>query len=80
MAMQPEIGSRHPNPVAPETNLRAVALVELIATVTLALCTLLVATAVSIGLSRAEFAPAPAADMAPFTVSLSPTDYAASRS
>jgi hypothetical protein len=80
MAMQRETGSRHPSPVAPETNLRAVALVELIATVTLALCTLLVATAVSIGLVRADVAPAPAADTAPFAVSLSPTDYAASRS
>jgi hypothetical protein len=80
MAMQPEIGSRHPSPVAPETNLRAVALVELIATVTLALCTLLVATALSIGLVRAEIAPAPGADMAPIAVSLSPMDYAAFRS
>jgi hypothetical protein len=65
---------------APQPRLKPVALVQLIATVTLALCTLLVATAVSIGLTRAEIAPAPGANMATLAVSLSPVDYAAFRS
>jgi cation transporter-like permease len=76
MSQQPEIGTTHPAIDAPRLN--AVALVQLIATVTLALCTLIVATAVSFGLARAEFSPMPGA--APFAVSLSPMDDAAFRS
>jgi hypothetical protein len=56
MSNPPEAWSEHPTADAPEPKLRSVALVELIAIVTLALCTLLVATAVSIGLVRAEVA------------------------
>ena len=80
MSKPPEIGARHPTIDAPEPNLKAIALVQLIATVTLALCTLIVATAVSFGLARAEFAPMPDTGMAPFAVSLTPMDDAALRS
>lgn len=52
MSKQPEIGAGHPTIDAPR--LKAPALVQLIATVTLALCTLIIATAVSIGLVRAD--------------------------
>ena len=50
------IGSTHPAQAAPEPKLRPVALVQLIAIVTLALSTLIAATAVSIGLARADVA------------------------
>jgi hypothetical protein len=80
MFKQPETGCMHLTFDAPQPRLKPVALVQLIATVTLALCTLLVATAVSIGLARAEIAPAPGANMAPIAVSLVPVDDAAFRS
>jgi hypothetical protein len=80
MSKPPETRLEHPTADAPEPKLRSVALVERIAIVTLALCTLLVATAVSIGLTRAEIAPAPGADMAPIAASLSPMGYAPFRS
>jgi cation transporter-like permease len=44
-------------PAAPEPQIKPVAVVQLIAIVTLALSTLIAATAVSIGHARAEFAP-----------------------
>jgi hypothetical protein len=53
MSKLPEIASRYPAPDAPEPRLKSVALVQLIAIVTLALSTLIAATAVSIGLAHA---------------------------
>jgi hypothetical protein len=77
MSKPPEIGCEHPTFDAPERKLKPVAL-QLIATVTLALSTLVVATAVSFGLARAEFAPTlTGADAAPFAITLSPMDGAA---
>jgi hypothetical protein len=43
-------------PAAPEPQIKPVAVVQLIAILTLAVSTLIAATAVSIGLARAEFA------------------------
>lgn len=57
MYTQQEIGGHYQTPAAPEMQLKSVALVQLIATVTLVLSTLVVATAVSIGLGRADVAP-----------------------
>jgi hypothetical protein len=54
MSQLPGVGSRRQSPDAPERKLRPVANVQLIAVVTLALSTLIAATAVSIGLARAE--------------------------
>jgi hypothetical protein len=63
---------------APERKLRSLALVQLIAIVTLALSTLIAATAVSIGLARAEFGPTPTVtDVAPFAISRPPMHGAA---
>jgi hypothetical protein len=77
MSKPPEIGCQHPTFDAPERKLKPAAL-QLIATVALALSTLVVATAVSFGLARAEFAPTmTGADTAPFAITLSPTDGAA---
>jgi hypothetical protein len=53
MSKQPAIGPECPSFDAPVPQLKLVALVQLIATVTLALSALIVATAVSIGLARA---------------------------
>jgi len=50
------VGFQRPSPEAPGPRLRPVALVQLIATVTLALSTLIAATAVSIGIARADIA------------------------
>ncbi len=50
------VGFQRPSPEAPGPRLRPVALVQLIATVTLALSTLIAATAVSIGIARADAA------------------------
>ena len=76
MSTQPEIGAEHgsrpQSADAPELTLAPVALAQLIATVTLALSTVIVATAVSIGLVRTAIAPR--ADPAPFAITLSPTD------
>jgi hypothetical protein len=72
MSQPSEIGCIYPPFDAPQPRHKPVALVQLIATVTLALCTLLVATAVSIGLTRAEIAPAPDPNTAPIAVSHSP--------
>ena len=44
------------SPAAPEPQIKAVAVVQLIAILTLALSTLIAATAVSIGLARADVA------------------------
>jgi len=63
---------QHQPPDAPEPQLRPVALVQLIAIVTLALSTLIAATAVSIGLARADVAPAPTgANATPLAIELS---------
>jgi hypothetical protein len=62
-------------PATPESQIKAVALVQLIAILTLALSTLIAATAVSIGLARAEFAPTAGA-AAPNTITISPADGA----
>ena len=56
MPKLPAATCRHRPPDAPEPKLRPVALVQLIAIVTLALSTLIAATAVSIGLARADIA------------------------
>jgi uncharacterized transporter YbjL len=54
MSKLPGVVRRHQTPDAPERKLGPVACVQLIAIVTLALSTLIAATAVSIGLARAE--------------------------
>jgi hypothetical protein len=78
MFKQPEIGCRQPTFDAPKSELKPVALVQLIATATLALSTLIVATAVSVGLARVEFAPTmTAADAAPFAITHSHRNRAA---
>jgi hypothetical protein len=79
MCKQP-YGARQQTPAAPEPQLKPVAFVQLIATVTLAVSTLIVATAVSIGLARADVAPPTGADMAPFAIAFSPQGGAALRS
>ena len=48
--------SRPPGPEAKEPALKPIALLQLIATITLALSTLIAATAVSIGFARADAA------------------------
>jgi hypothetical protein len=68
MPKLPGAGCRSRTPDAPEPKRRSVALVQLIAIVTLALSTLIAATAVSIGLARAGGAPAMTGAGAPFTV------------
>jgi hypothetical protein len=73
MFKQPGIRARHQTPRALEPKLKPVALVQLIATVTLALSTLIVATAVSIGLARADVAPT-VTDAAPFAITLTPAN------
>jgi len=78
MSTQPEIGaehgSRYQNQDTPE--LQPIALAQLIASVTLALCTLIVATAVSIGLAHglAHTPSGAGADPAPFAITLPPTN------
>jgi hypothetical protein len=76
MPKQPEIRARHRNPAdVLEPKLRPVALAQLIATVTLALSTLVVATAVSIGLAHAAITPTTTgANAAPHAITLPPTD------
>jgi hypothetical protein len=78
MSTQPEIGAEpgSRNQTHDTPKLGSVALAQLIATVTLALCTLIVATAVSIGLAHGlpHTAIAPGADPAPFAITLPPTD------
>ncbi len=77
MSKPPEIGCEHPTFDAPERKLKPVAL-QLIATVTLALSTLVVAAVLTFGLARAEFAATmTGADAAPFAITLSPMDGAA---
>jgi hypothetical protein len=67
---------QHQTSNAPEPKLGPVALVQLIAIVTLALSTLIAVTAVSIGLARADVA-ATGAQATPFAITRSPTDGAA---
>jgi hypothetical protein len=82
MSTQPEIGAEHGsgNQTHDTPKLEPVALAQLIASVTLALCTLIVATAVSIGLAHGlthgltHAAIVPGADPAPFAMTLPPTD------
>jgi hypothetical protein len=57
MPKLPGAGCRHQTRDASEPKLRPVTLVQLIAIVTLVLSTLIAATAVSIGLARADVAP-----------------------
>jgi putative Mn2+ efflux pump MntP len=66
MSQLPGVGSRFQSPDAPERKLRPIANVQLIAIVTLALSTLIAATAVSIGLARAEVRCMAAAKAPPF--------------
>jgi hypothetical protein len=78
MSKQPEIGPECPSFDAPVPQLKPVALVQLIATLTLALSTLIVATAVTVGLARVEFAPGmTGADAAPFAITRSHRNRAA---
>jgi hypothetical protein len=78
MPKLPVAACRHRPTDAPEPKLRSVALVQLIAIVTLALSTLIAATAVSIGLARADVAPAPTgANATPLAIELSRTGSAA---
>jgi hypothetical protein len=74
MSTQPEIGAEHGsrNQTHDTPELEPVALAQLIATVTLALSTLIVATAVSIGLAHTAIAPG--ADPAPFAITHPATD------
>jgi hypothetical protein len=78
MSTQPEIGAEHGsrNQTHDTPKLEPIALAQLIASATLALCTLIVATAVSIGLAHglAHTAIAPGADPAPLAITLPPTD------
>ncbi|HLH96810.1 MAG TPA: hypothetical protein VKW08_16995 [Xanthobacteraceae bacterium] len=57
-------------PMRPQPELGPAALAQLIATVTLALCTLIVATAVSIGLARAAGSSIGADNVPPFATQL----------
>jgi hypothetical protein len=76
--IESKIGSEYPTTGAPEPKLKSVALVQLIAIVTLALSTLIAATAVSIGLAHAQFGPAmTVTDAAPLALSRPPMDGAA---
>ena len=74
MSKQPALGRyRIPDATAPQ--LRSVALVQLIATATLALSTLIAAAAVSIGLARADVARAAAGTcVAPYLMTVLPHD------
>jgi hypothetical protein len=56
MSKQPGIGAKPRSPDAPEPQLKPVALVQLIAILTLVVSTMIAATAVSIGLARADMA------------------------
>ena len=78
MSKQPAREPCYRIPDATVPQLRSVALVQLIATATLALSTLVAATAVSIGLSRAEVAPVmTGAEAAPVATTAAPRDRAA---
>ncbi len=71
MSRLPEDLAEPSGPEASPMNLRAVALAELIATMALAACTLIAATAISIGIARADIAGSDlrtlaATDTAPF--------------
>jgi hypothetical protein len=78
MSQQPEIGSYFQTPDLPEPQLKSVALVQLIAIVTLALSTLIAATAVTVGLGHAHVATTMSGPpAAPFAMTASPIDRAA---
>jgi len=78
MPKLPGAACQHRPPDAPEPKLRPVALIQLIAILALALSTLIAATAVSIGLARADIAPAPTGTIAtPLAIALSRTGSAA---
>jgi hypothetical protein len=64
MSRQLELGSKHAADDTREPQIKSVALVQMIAVLTLALSTLIAATAVSIGLAHADV---PAYTAAPFT-------------
>jgi hypothetical protein len=61
MSELPGIGFENRVADAPASNLRPVALIQLIATLALVLCTLIAVTAVSIGFARANLMAAPPA-------------------
>ncbi len=77
MSRQPEIAAEHGSrsKTHDTQELEPIALAQLIASVTLALSTLIVATVVSIGLAHglAHTAVAPSANPAPFAITLPPT-------
>ena len=71
MSKQPAPGSHYRTADATAPQRRSVALVQLIATATLALSILVAATAVTIGLGRADIAPFKSrADAAPFATTV----------
>jgi hypothetical protein len=77
MSKQPAIASHYQAADTLRIQLKSVALAELIATVTLALCTLAVATALSIGFARAHVAPVVTGpDTVRFAITVSPTEVA----
>jgi hypothetical protein len=74
MSKPPEIASHYQAADTLQIQLKSIALAELIATVTLALCTLAVATALSIGFARADVAPfTTSADTMRAAITVSPT-------
>jgi hypothetical protein len=75
MSQQPEVGAVRQTLDAEEPKLRPVALAQLIATVTLALSTLIIATVVSIGLAHTAVAPTVTGpNTAPYAITVPPTD------
>jgi hypothetical protein len=75
MSQQPEVGAVRQTLHAQEPKLKPVALAQLIATVTLALSTLIIVAAVSIGLARTAVVPTAAGpNAAPYAITVPPTD------
>jgi hypothetical protein len=78
MSKQSERGSHFRTPEATEPEHKSVALVQLVATATLALSLLIAATAVTIGLARAEVAATmTGASAVPSVMTITPKDGAA---
>jgi hypothetical protein len=75
MFQQPEVGAVRQTLHAQEPKLKPVALAQLIATVTLALSTLIIATVVSIGLAHTAVAPTVSSpSAAPYATTVPLTD------
>ncbi len=75
MSQQPEVGAVRQTLNAQEPKLKPVALAQLIATVTLALSTLIIATVVSIGIAHTAVAPTVTGlSAAPHAITVPPTD------